>query len=142
MGDELAEKRPAGRLRPERRRFVCPVSAVAQAAGAAKREEKAFVGLNAGKSGKDVRTMSARVRHFALEGARAPGIEDVSRCCSSTQQSLAAFALEAVTRSGRLSGLDGVTLESSLMLCRSGERSFVVIVRRRSGGRSRGDTSR
>ena len=28
-----------------------------------------------------------------------------------TRQSLAAFSLEAVTRSGRLSGLDGVTLE-------------------------------
>ena len=53
VGDELAEKRPAGRLRRERRRFVCLVSAVAQAAGAAERKQQFLLGAERGEIRKE-----------------------------------------------------------------------------------------
>ena len=53
VGDELSEKGPAGRLRCERRRFVCLVSTVAQAAGATENKQQFLLGAERGEIRKE-----------------------------------------------------------------------------------------
>jgi hypothetical protein len=53
MRDELAEERPAGRFRSQGRLIVLLISAVAEAAGSAKRVQEGFVRRERRKIGKE-----------------------------------------------------------------------------------------